>query len=531
MKRRQFITGTAASLLTACQDYRSWLDVPPWLPINVLKPAMQQGHYLRQLKQLPPAQGERRVDTLIIGSGVAGLTAAWRLQQQGYHNFLLLMGGETFGNANAGQWQDVAYPRGAHYLPLPTLESTHIREMLAAWQIIEKDAFSLRPTYDELSLVHAPDERILINQQWHDGLLAHNDKNSQSQQQRFFRLMNDYQQQRGNDGKPVFTIPIASCSMDETWRALDKLNFSQWLTQQGFNDAALRWYLDYACKDDYGLDSQQISAWAGIHYFASRHGLAANASDNTVLTWPDGLHHLAAKMLPNPQQLVDGFALNIQEQKDSVNVLYLDTTSNKIFNIKAQQVICATPLHVTKHLLPQLNSDGIDWQQDMPVHAPWLVSNFYLDKFPQELKGNSLAWDNVIYGSPHLGYVVATHQWLRAAKPQYTVFTAYHAFNSPSTATRQWLSTATTSKLLEIGIADLKTAYGRQLWTSVKGVELCVRGHAMAAPIVGFLSNKSRHYLQQADGRLLFAHSDLSGYSIFEEAAWWGWQAANKILR
>ena len=90
MKRRQFITGTAASLLTACQDYDSWFDVPPWLPINVLKPAMQQGHYLRQLKQLPIAQGERRVETLIIGSGLSGLTAAWRLKQQGYQDFLLL---------------------------------------------------------------------------------------------------------------------------------------------------------------------------------------------------------------------------------------------------------------------------------------------------------------------------------------------------------------------------------------------------------------------------------------------------------
>ena len=87
MKRRQFITGTAASLLTACQDYRSWFDVPPWLPIKVLKPAMQQGHYLRQLKTITIAQGERRIGTLIIGSGIAGLTAAWRLQQQGYDDF------------------------------------------------------------------------------------------------------------------------------------------------------------------------------------------------------------------------------------------------------------------------------------------------------------------------------------------------------------------------------------------------------------------------------------------------------------
>ena len=28
------------------------------------------------------------------------------------------------------------------------------------------------------------------------------------------------------------------------------------------------------------------------------------------------------------------------------------------------------------------------------------------------------------------------------------------------------------------------------------------------------------------DGRLLFAHADLSGYSVFEEASWWGERAA-----
>jgi glycine/D-amino acid oxidase-like deaminating enzyme len=115
----------------------------------MLKPAMREGHYLRQLKQLPLSSGERKVDTVIIGSGIAGLTAAWRLQQQGYKNFVLLMGAEPFGNANAGQWQDVPYPRGGHYLPLPTLESIHIREMLSAWGIIEHDAFGLQPRYDE----------------------------------------------------------------------------------------------------------------------------------------------------------------------------------------------------------------------------------------------------------------------------------------------------------------------------------------------------------------------------------------------
>ena len=38
---------------------------------------------------------------------------------------------------------------------------------------------------------------------------------------------------------------------------------------------ALRWYLDYCCRDDYGAGAAQVSAWAGLHYFASRHGFHA----------------------------------------------------------------------------------------------------------------------------------------------------------------------------------------------------------------------------------------------------------------
>ncbi len=36
--------------------------------------------------------------------------------------------------------------------------------------------------------------------------------------------------------------------------------------------------------------------------------------------------------------------------------------------------------------------------------------------------------------------------------------------------------------------------------------------------------------LRAADGRILFAHADLSGYSVCEEAAWWGYRAAERVL-
>jgi hypothetical protein len=52
----------------------------------------------------------------------------------------------------------------------------------------------------------------------------------------------------------------------------------------------------------------------------------------------------------------------------------------------------------------------------------------------------------------------------------------------------------------------------------------------MAVPGIGFLSNPGRLALRAAAGPIFFAHSDLSGLSLFEEAAWWGYRAAAGVL-
>ena len=48
-----------------------------------------------------------------------------------------------------------------------------------------------------------------------------------------------------------------------------------WLAAEGLDDIRLRAYLDYACRDDYGAGLDTVSAWAGLHYFACRHGFDA----------------------------------------------------------------------------------------------------------------------------------------------------------------------------------------------------------------------------------------------------------------
>ncbi len=52
----------------------------------------------------------------------------------------------------------------------------------------------------------------------------------------------------------------------------------------------------------------------------------------------------------------------------------------------------------------------------------------------------------------------------------------------------------------------------------------------MIQPRVGFMWGNARRLAAQPRGNISFAHSDLSGFSIFEEAQYRGILAAERIL-
>jgi hypothetical protein len=53
----------------------------------------------------------------------------------------------------------------------------------------------------------------------------------------------------------------------------------------------------------------------------------------------------------------------------------------------------------------------------------------------------------------------------------------------------------------------------------------------MARPKVGRIFSQECRRLATAKGDILFANSDLSGFSIFEEAQYRGVRAADKVMR
>ena len=141
-----------------------------------------------------------------------------------------------------------------------------------------------------------------------------------------------------------------------------------------------------------------------------------------------------------------------------------------------------------------------------------------------------IAWDNVIYDSPSLGYVVATHQSL-ATHIRETILTYYHAMVSgpPVQERTRLLRNPLERSGPNFILQDLSRPHP-EIRDAVTRLDIFRWGHAMIQPRVGFMWGEARWRAAQPQGNIYFAHSDLSGFSIFEEAQYRGILAAEKIL-
>lgn len=503
-------------------------------------PGHRLGHRLRQPGQLPAPTRTEDIDVLIIGGGVSGLAARRELHRLAPERRTLLLELEPTlgGNAASGHNGRTATPWGAHYLPVPDARDTELLIFLhEAGVLTGYDAATGRPVYDETMLCHDPAERLLLHGHWQAGLVPEVGVPAADRAEigRFLAEVERLRRATGSDGQDLFRLPLALSSADAATRQLDTETMAAWLTRHGYRSEYLRWYLDYSYRDDFGVPAAQISAWAGLHYFAARKGRAHNAPADAVLTWPQGNHFLAEALRAQggPGRVhTEALVFGIQEASNGqVAVQVYDARTHQSTTLLARHVILATPWHVSKHLLPAPAAGP----PLAPLHAPWLVANLTVAGYPGG-PGQPLSWDNVRYGSPALGYIDAEHQALRgyeADEPRSLTFywalptdpadpaaARRHALASPYA---DWLALVLTElELMHPGLAAYVTAADLWVW-----------GHGMVAPTPGYVWGPARAQAAQPrlGGRVHLAHTDFSGVSVFEEAFHQGRRAAQAVLR
>ena len=155
MDRRDFLASLATAGLASLPGCSA--TAKPLLPPGaLLGTSMGLGHLLRE-PTLPTPSETRRVPLAIIGGGIGGLSAGWKLAKSGFKDFLIVeMEAAVGGNSRSGRNEVSAYPLAAHYLPLPTREATAVRELLAELGVLQGDPRAERPRYDERFLCAMP---------------------------------------------------------------------------------------------------------------------------------------------------------------------------------------------------------------------------------------------------------------------------------------------------------------------------------------------------------------------------------------
>jgi hypothetical protein len=488
---------------------------------SVVGASNQIGHLLRD-GSIPSPTKEERIPVAIIGGGISGLSAGWRLLRGGMRDFQIFeLESEVGGNSRHGKNAVSAYPWGAHYVPLPTKESKWVRTLFEELGVIEGYSPDGEPIYKEEYLCAAPQERLFIHGRWQEGLVPTlaATQAELDEFERFEELVEKFKKRR------AFTIPMELSSRDPDLLALDKVSIAAYLNDQGLHSKPLHWYVNYACRDDFGCSSNDVSAWAGIHYFASR----AGSSDN-VLTWPEGNGWIVAQLRKRLEShiQVSSLVYRIEQGRNGVSVDVYNPVEKVSTRIVAQHVVFACPTFQSRYLLPM--EESIRDSVSQFEYAPWLVANLTVDRFPDQRAGVPIAWDNVIYNSDSLGYVVATHQSLTASQ-QKTVLTYYYPLaGGPPLEERKRLLDTDWSTWCEFILSDLSKPHP-EIREITQNIDIMKWGHAMIRPRPGFVWGAARQQMTQPLGRIHFAHSDLSGFSLFEEAQYRGIVAAERILR
>lgn len=524
---KQLLGFAGASALLASVNSCSSTTPYDHITGGFVSPAYKVGHLLRYPEKIPAPTTEIDTNVLIAGGGIAGLSAMRWLGMNDVHDVMMVELDDAIGgNATYGENAVSKYPWAAHYMPIPDNNNIELLDFLKeAGVVIGFDKNGL-PHYNEMHICHDPESRLYINGLWQKGLVpAHGISDNDEQQiKRFFELIGGLKEEKGEDGRFHFSLPVDSSSTSKKYKGLDNISFSTYLKKEGYTSEYLLWYLAYCTKDDYGAMPKDVSAWAGLNYFAARRGIAANVPESSILTWPEGNGFLKDVIERKCTGTIkkNMMVYDVQQNEDKVLVSCYDAVAQKSVMIKANKLLLSTPQYVNDRIQKRSRKLRLDY-------TPWVIANITYNRLPTNI-GMPLCWDNVIYNKPSVGYVYANHQEVNRANSG--VITYYLPITTADTnKARQQVREKEYDYWKKYFVDELEYAHtGASKF--IKHIDVRVLGHGMIRPSVDYIWGKERKGMMvPIENKVFFAHSDLGGISVFEEAFYQGIRAAKEIMK
>jgi len=479
-------------------------------------------------------------DVVIIGGGVSGLAAARRLAQANQHNILVLEKEDKLGGqSSSGELDGIRYARAAHFVESPHPRAAYIVDLYRELGIITGFDDNGWPVIADQHKLKQPYFGLFAENKWMPYSFPFQvaDKKDIENFQTFYRDMYSWADWRDEDGNPAFCFPVSMTSPADDVRELDNITMADYLRKKRLKSTVLAWYVDNRLLNEYGTDATQTSAWAGIHYWAASKGGfedidPAGASRKSVLTWPEGnqflINGLGRNLKPEHVAL-DSLVVRVQNFKNLVEITYIDTKAMRFKTVRGRYVIYASPKQMVYKVMPELSAENRD-EFRLCEYVPWITSTMYLNRLPTAGQ-KPPAWDNMPYGRGwSLGYISEAHVSRRPSSYKGpTVLTFYGALHSNMRLERRELLEGGWDYWAKIILAEVEHMHPG-ITHDIEQMDIYKWAHAMAVPKPGLIWGSKRKQMEKPLGRIHFAHSDIGGLSVFEEAAYHGIRAAQEVL-
>lgn len=498
MNRRDFIQissmSLAALLTEGCEESGAY-DIE-------FKNDMSVGHLAFESHKFP-ITNKLKTDYLIVGGGIAGMSAAYKLRDK---DFLLYeLSNSLGGSSSAGKHGNVPLCHGAHYdLSYPSYYGKAALNMLKEFDIVQYDKFS-----DSWKFT---DKQYLIPKNKESQTFAHDAFRKDvlpddCERAAFLELMKSY----------VGKMPMPTSLIDEELRSLNNISFLNWLQQKISVSDEFVEGLNYHMKDDYGAGADMVSALAGIHYFACRPYYSKAVE---LFSPPEGNFYFVNKILdklPKDRIVTSHLVKLIKEKKEGFEVDVIDANKREITQVNCKKIIYAGQKYPLKYIFPQ---DYPLFQQT--AYAPWVVVNFVI----KESVSKKAFWQNEILSDDPslLGFVDSKAQY--STHKVNRVFTVYYCFKPEE---RQMMSLIEERKhtFIEQTLKHLKKYFGESIQKQIEKIYIKQMGHAMPIPKPGYLFNDANK--DRSNPNLVYAGVDNGKLPLLFEAIDSGLEAS-KLL-
>ncbi len=548
LSRRDFLqllaAGALADAATGCRDRTGMMQRGVNFPGSIRGEDHTACHRLAAGRPAMTPPGHVEADTplrevVIIGAGLSGLAAAWALHRAGVDDLLVLERTDDIGGVSrGGHLQGRPCPWGAHYVGLPDPDSPVIMNLLSAVGVITDFTPDHRPIIDPRYRIHKPEVNLYHDRSHSLGfypwaLATGADLNELAS---FRRHMYRWSRWRDVQGRPAFQLPVAYATRTEEVLRLDRSTMAAYLDAEGFTSKLLRGFVDNRLTDEYGCLATEISAYAGLLYWAGTggegHVPGSVPSHAPALAWPEGNMFLArrlAGLLPTGAVHTGAWVVSVQNHDDEVHVVELDPKTGVTQVHRAKACVFAAPKLRADLLIPELETAGRR-EHERLEYTPWLVANLLVAECPEH-DAKSLAWDNLVHGSWSLGFVNGQHFHTPGKDPEEPFgLTFYACFSgerrNPIRRDLLELDWATWARLIVDELEHVLPDARRH----VERLDVWRWGHGMVRPAPGLLWGGTREALCRPLGRIHFAGNDAGVLPLYEEAVHRGVAAAEEVL-